>query len=493
MSQNIVQRSANSLKWNVGASTILIMSGLVRSITLARLLPIEVFGIFAWAYAIINISGYVANLGLGSAFMHRAPETEDEERAAAVQFTLKMLLVLIWFVIMVILAFALTSDPAMVSRADIRTALVVLAVCEVGLTLADTHRAILTRRIMHRRLAVAQVVGDVISTLLMISLALQGVTLWVLLAGAIIKVVVDIFIFLFWRPVWKMRLAWSGPIVRYFIHFGVRAMTARLLQEALDRVDDLWTGVFLGNVALGFYSQAYTFAVYPRSILASPIYLVAAGTYAELKGKRNQLSQAFFQVSGILVRSSFFLAGLIMLCAPEFIRIFLGARWLPMLDAFRLMLIFTLFDPLLLTTATLFIALGKPETIVRARVVQIAVMVLALFLLGLPFGIAGVALAVDIMLMVGIAILFWRARHFVDFSIRQLLLAPIAAFVMGVPLALIVGDLPGIVGSDWRTWLAKAVVFSGIYVLALLLLEWRQINTMRLLLMRHLVWRSESP
>jgi len=225
--------------------------------------------------------------------------------------------------------------------------------------------------------------------------------------------------------------------------------------------------------------------------LAAPINMVAGGTYAELTGNRKRLSRAFFRTNAFLLRSGFLLAGLLALVAPEFIRLGLGAKWLPMLDAFRLMLIYTLFDPIKATVAHLFVAVGKPGQIVQARVVQLIVLVIGLFLLGPLTGITGVALAVDFMLVVGIAILLWQARSFVDFSPRRLFAAPALGLVFGMLLAYRASTLPAIAGSDWRTGLVKIIVFTGVYGASLLALEWRQTWEM-LLIFRQLFRRSAS-
>ena len=66
------------------------------------------------------------------------------------------------------------------------------------------------------------------------------------------------------------------------------------------------------------------------------------------------------------------MAGLLALIAPEFIYLVIGRQWLPMLDAFRLMLLFTLLDPIRGTLANLFIAVGKPEKVLWARLAQLA-------------------------------------------------------------------------------------------------------------------------
>ena len=101
MSNNLARRSIASVGWNAGASVITITVLFVRSVLLARLLPVDVFGVYAGVGALIALTVVLPNFGMGAAFLHRAPETEDEERAAAVHFTLKLIFTLLWAAAMI--------------------------------------------------------------------------------------------------------------------------------------------------------------------------------------------------------------------------------------------------------------------------------------------------------------------------------------------------------------------------------------------------------
>jgi O-antigen/teichoic acid export membrane protein len=327
---------------------------------------------------------------------------------------------------------------------------------------------------VHRRLALVQVINILLSSLAAVGLAWRGATLWALLSTDLSVFVINILLFYLWRPVWRPRLAWAPRAMRYFLRFGSRNFLAIVLLRGIDKADELWAGFYLGVTSLGYYSRAYTFATYPRIILAQPVNRVVEGTYAELKENRHHLSQAFFRANAFLVRSGFFLAGLLALVAPEFTRLLLGPKWLPMLDAFRLMLVFTLLDPIKTTVGGLFIAVGSPERVVRARFAQLVVLVGGLFLLGPTLGITGVALAVNIMLAVGMIILLRKAREYVDFSPLRLFVAPALALLLGLLLARIAINVPGVLGSDWRTGFVKSIVFSMTYSIALLITERRQ-------------------
>jgi O-antigen/teichoic acid export membrane protein len=481
--QSIAQRSVTSVSWNVIGNIATVAIGFVRTVLLARWLPVEVFGVCALAGSIIALSGVLANFGMGGAFLNRVPETEDEEMAAAVHFTLKSSFTLLWAAVLVAGALVFLDGQS-------RLALLVLAGAAAGTHLTQTPRLILARRVIHRRLALIQLVDAVLSTLIALGLAYLGAGLWALLASSLVSTLLDIVFVYLWQPIWRPRLAWSPEIARYFLRFGRVNLLSGALAHALDRVDDLWTGVFLGEFLLGYYSRAYSFATYPRAILAEPINLVATGTYAELKGQRVRLSEAFVFVNSFLIRSGFFLAALIALVAPEFIRIVLGERWLPMLDAFRLMLVFTLFDPMKTTVANLFIAMGEPHRVVRVRSAQLAVLVAGLFLLGPWLGIAGVALAVDAMLIIGISVLLYKARDHVDFSVARLFAAPGLALTIGLLLAYKAGTSLWAAGNDWRSGAVKTVVFSAVYGISLLGLEHRQLPKMVSAVARHIIPRA---
>lgn len=465
MSNDLARRSVSSVGWNVAGSMTGMAVLFVRSVLLARLLPVETFGVYVGAGALVTLTAVFASFGMGGAFLHRSAETEDEAPAAAVHFTVKLLFTLVWAAAMVLFALRFAEGGR-------QTALIVLTLTQVGDELTQTSRLILVRRVIHRRLAVLQFLDAITTTVVAIGLALLGAGLWALLATDIVSMLLGIIGLMIWRPVWRLRMAWQRATVRYYLRFGSRNVIAGLLLMALDRVDDLWTQRYLGNVALGYYSRAYTFATYPRKILAAPVNQVAGGTYAELKSDRLRLSQAFFRTNALLVRSGFFLAGVLALIAPEFIRIFLGDKWLPMLEAFRLMLIFTLLDPIKMTVSDLFIAMGRPELVVRVRLAQLLILIVSLFVLGARFGIAGVALAVDLMLVIGIGVLMVQARRYVDFSARQIFGLPGVALAAG--LAVTAGLVAGLTphpSSDWWSAAVKIALFSACYLSLLLAFE----------------------
>jgi O-antigen/teichoic acid export membrane protein len=465
---NLAQRSITSVAWNSAVSLLNLMILFARYVTLRRLLSVDTFGVYAGANAVVGLTIIVAGFGMGGAFLHRARETEDEELAAAVHFTLKLIFTLSW-------ASVLAAITGLFFDGETRTALLVLIIANSGIQLAQTPTLILTRRVVHRRLALIQFLNALLTSVVAVTLAWQGFALWALLATDITTMVLTLGALYIWRPVWRPRLVKSPEVMRYFLHFGGRNFLSKVLLQALDLLDDVWTRFFLGTTPMGYYSTAYRFATYPRTILAAPINSVAGGTYAELKADRKRLSQAFFRTNAFLIRTGFLFGGLLVTIAPEFILLVLGEKWLPMLNAFRLMLVFTLLDPIKLTVADLFVAVGHPEQITRTRLVQLVVMAIGLFTLGPLLGITGVALAVDLMLVVGMAILLWQARAHIDFSPRRMFAVPTLALMLALVASHAILAIPGFQDSAWWLGGAKATIFVVIYSGVVLLLEFDQV------------------
>lgn len=469
---DIAQRSAVAIGWS--ATTTIVSIGILfaRSVLLARLLPVETFGIYAGAGAIISFSSLIADFGIGSAFVHRSKYTQDEEDAARIHFTLKTFLVLAW-------AIAAGIVSWWFAKGDTRIALLVLIATTAGSQLAQTPVLVLSRRVVHRRLSLMHIVTAASTTVAAVTFALLHANLWALLITDVVTTAILLLAlygrFPGWEPVWRPRFKWSWEASIYYLRFGGQVFVVSILEWLLQRADDLWLQAYSTPQALGYYARGYTFATYPRRIVAAPVTSVIGGTYAELKDNRLKLSKAFFRTNALLIRSGFLIAGIMALIAPEFIRIVLGSKWLPMLDVFRLMLIFTLLDPMQATISSLFVAMGSPNQLTWVRMVQLLFMLVLMAFLGTWYGIVGVAISVNIAVAVGVVLLLISAHQHVDFSPLRLFVMPVIGLVCGATLARAAITIPGVLGADWRTGVVKIAVFGLIYCAIVIGAEYKEL------------------
>jgi lipopolysaccharide exporter len=88
------------------------------------------------------------------------------------------------------------------------------------------------------------------------------------------------------------------------------------------------------------------------------------------------------------------LAGGIFILAPEFTKIFLGEKWMPMVPATQVLVLFGLLRAIGATTGVIFMAVGKPEIRTKLQSAQLTLLAILIYPLTIKLGILGTAIAV---------------------------------------------------------------------------------------------------
>jgi O-antigen/teichoic acid export membrane protein len=115
--------------------------------------------------------------------------------------------------------------------------------------------------------------------------------------------------------------------------------------------------------------------------------------------------------------------------------------------------------------------MGDAARPIPIRLLQLAILLIGLFVLGPLYGIEGVVISVNIMLVVGTFLFFRQARDYVDFSPFKLFAFPTIAVIIGVIAGWAVLVVPGLPDSEWWTAAAKIAVFVPLYASVLVLFE----------------------
>jgi O-antigen/teichoic acid export membrane protein len=460
--------STDALKgsfFGIASSLITLVLGFVRSVLLARWVAPEHFGVVALVLFYISLAGHLRTLDLGKAFMHRQ---DDSERLVGTFFCLQTGTLLLSLALLVIatplLRVAYPTTPLLTS--------ILLALVGVELVkgLSGVQETLLGKGLAFRALAITDVVASITMLLVAPYLAWRGWGAWALVAeqasGILARFVMTWLVFRPWRP----RIAWDREIARWFLDFGRAAWGAANLGFLIDRFDDVWIGTMLGEAPLGYYSRAYEFAHYPRRVIANPLVSVFTPVFARLQVDRRRLSQAFYRVSHVILRTGFLISGAFALVMPEFIALVIGTQWQPMLLTFRLMLIYTLLDALLMLSGSLLLVVGDPRGLQRSRLVQALFFIPAVIAGAYLWGINGVALAADGMLVIGAATLYPSLRKVVDFSLFKLAFWPLMALGGAYGAGLLV-EARWALPSLWLSAAAKLALFTAVYAGALAFIE----------------------
>jgi PST family polysaccharide transporter len=469
--RDIARRTAGGSIYSISASAVTILLGFIRSTLLLRLLLPEHFGVTTLALLYLGLVSQIFGFGYDGAFIHRK---DGDENLRTTYFTLRVgstiLGALVTGLLIPVLMIIYPDEP------QLAPVLLAYAGLSILKGLNAPQETILIKRLAFREISVMDVASSIVMTIVAPLMAWQGFGLWSIVgeraAGTFTRFTLMYIVYRPWRP----RLGWQKNLVRWFFSFGSRMWMSTNFTFIIDHFDDWFVGTFLGSGPLGIYSRAYQYARYPRKVVANPILQVFFPAFSRLQDDRQRLSRAFFRAASLMLRLGGLFSLLLIFTAPQFIPLLFGDKWLPMVTVFQLMIIYTLLDPLSMGARNLLMATGYPGVVMRVSLAQILLFIPAVVGLGLWLNIEGVALAANLMVLLGTSLLFHQTKRITNYSQRALWLWPIMAmlFISGLMVAInpLWGEL-----SPWLVMGLKTAIIVPLYGGILWLMEREQIRT----------------
>ena len=442
-----------------------VVLGFIRSVLLMRLLNPDDYGVVSLALFFVAFVTPFSVLGIDSALIQKK---DPQKGDFSTHFSLRLglsIIILILGILAAPLLRQLYHDQVMV--VDVFLVLLVVNIIPAS---SSTPGVVLRREMRFGALAALNLSASVAMTIVAPLLAFFGAGLWSLVAEqATSQIVRWIGFWIVLRP-WRPSLRFWKNKAKSLLQFGSRVLSSQLLGITLDRFDDFWTGTFLGPTALGYYSRAYEMATYPQRILATPLTNVFFPTYAAVQDDIEILSKAFFRSSSFLVRVGFLFSVVLMATAPELTLILFGDKWLPIVPIFRMMLIYIFLNPLYINLSYLLMGVGQPGTLAHVRLVQVIIFVFTVILFAYYWRIRGVAIAANIMMLIGTVALLAISRRFVKFSLPRMFKWPTIATLLsgatGLVLISITQEL-----NPWFSLILKSFAIACIYCLTLYITE----------------------
>lgn len=440
----------------------------IADILLARWLLPDDFGAVALARSVLELSRWLEGFGLGTLVVqHKADDRAQEQRFFSSVFSLNLVIAVTSVAFVLVMCFALRR----VYEPVVLAILLSLAAGSSFQTLCRTHHALMQRQMMFRQDATISFLSLSASSVLGVLLAWLGCGPWSLVIKRVSQMVfsgVAYCLTVRWRPRW----VWDMGVVRRIWRFSRSMWTASKLQIAQNELDDIAVGTLGDTEDLGYYSRAYRLSRLFVEFVAPAIARASLPAYSKLREDRNAVSSVFRIVLRTLARASALFYLELGLLAPTVVTLLYGARWLPMTSLFRLMLVYAFLQPLYGQYSQLLTAFGRPQDVARVRLVQTAFYAPAVFVVAHVWGAPGVAMIVNVMILIGLVLMARRAKELVEVSVSRAVLPSVlgAAVTVAVCWALQSAWQPE---SPWLTLLAFGPLIAAVFVLCLLAVEGR--------------------
>jgi polysaccharide transporter, PST family len=355
----------------------------ISTIVLARILVPEDFGLVAMVSA---ITGYIAifiDLGTRDA-VSQHPRLNTGEASALFWITAASGLL---FALIIVLCAPLIAS--FYSAPKLQAITMAMSVPIVLSGLYYQQYALMRRALMFRKLAIIDVTGNAIGTIIAILLAHLGYGYWALVwKPAIIAIVTGC-------GVWVTCGWWPGrptftPGVRSMIRFGLN-VTGFIIADTIARsMDRVALGHNYGARELGFYQNALNVYDNAANVSAAPLHNVATATLSKLRDDVQALKRAWATALSSL---AFFAApafAVLAVVGQDLVVLLLGPKWK---TAGIILSVLALRGPgqvVATTHSWLHVAAGRPDRWRHWGVLNCGLTIIAL-LCGLRYGAIGVA------------------------------------------------------------------------------------------------------
>ena len=382
----------SGIGWNVSSSLAGQFIGFVRSVTLARILAPDDFGLFTMALTITAAANALTTIGLDRTIIARKFETRDE---------LKTHLDTVWSAevirsLLVALLVTVSAFPMarFYGQTELRIIIPILASASLVQGLQNIGLVLLRKEISFGKIFWFELATNLGGAVLTVALAVVLKNVWALVIGMLLTTALGTALSYVFHP-FRPGLRFDRLALTQALHFGKFALVFAVASYVSNMADNIVAGRLLGTAALGNYSLAFNIASAPIIVVVFSVSAVLLPAYAELNSLNpSQLEPAFTKAFKLTLLIMVAIAVPLFLFANQIVFVLFGHRWTTAGSVLSILALVIPLRGLTLISSTVFWSANRPREVAIARTLDAIVFVIVLYPFTVAFGLAGVAYAV---------------------------------------------------------------------------------------------------
>lgn len=366
-------------------------------VIMSRLLDPKDFGLVAMVTVVTGLYGLFISAGLSEATI-QAPAITD-----------KQLSLLFWINIAVGMVLALAcvlSAPILVKFYDEPRVFWITVAVGLGFVVnaaSVQHSALLQRQMRYVALAIVETTSLSAGLVVGVAMAVAGLGYWAIVGAALASPAV--YVVCVWTATrWMPGLPRRNVEIRSMLRFGGTVTLNTIIVYFAYNFEKVLLGRVWGPDILGLYGRAYQLINFPTGSLNSAIGGVMFSALSRIQHEpirfRSYFLKSYALVNSLTIPITVFSA----IFAGDIIAVCLGPKWTDAAPIFRLLtptiMIFGIINP----TGWLLLSLGLYGRSLRIALV-LSPLVITSYVIGLPFGPTGVAIAFSS------AMMLWLVPH----------------------------------------------------------------------------------
>lgn len=454
---NLRQKALTGLSWSVVSQVGQQVSNLVVGVILARLLSPEEFGLIAMVTIFTGFASLFSELGFGAAIIQKA---DVEESHLSSVFWLNICS----GVLLTIIFFSGSGLIADFYEEPILKPITQLLALNFSInSMAVLQNSLFTKAIDFKPISITQICSSVFSGLIAIYMAFVGFGVWSLVYRSILDSIISASFFWFLSS-WKPKILFNWRKIKELMSFSINLLGERSMNYWVRSLDDLLIGRILGSSALGLYTKAYSFMLFPLKNISNVITRVMFPSLAAIKEDKERVGRAFLKITRVIALFTFPMMIGCIIVADDLVISLLGNDWVEMIPILQILSVVGLMQSIVTVVGSIFQSQGRTDKQFKLGLIVKPTLVLGI-LIGLNWGVIGVAIGYACSVTFAQYMNIRWAGNLIGISYIDMLKNLVPVIACTSLMGAIVFICSYVISHEWSSWIQLLLqVFVGISV-----------------------------
>jgi len=420
--------------WAFLLKIVQILMQVVKLIILARVLAPKDFGLMGVAMLTIATLETFSGTGFQAALIQKKEDIKPYLNAA---WTVTLFRGVVLYFLLFIAA------PFIADFFRIPSAVIIIRVAGISILLQAVNNIAIVyfqKELQFKKEFLYRFSGLTVDFIVSVVLALVMRNVWALvfgvLAGEFTRLIVGYLIHPFYP-----KLNFNMNMAKKLFVFGKWVLGSSIVVFLATHGDDAFLGKVLGVTMLGFYQLAFRLGNMPSSELTGTINRVLFPAYSKIQDNPVKLKEAYLKALTLISLLVIPFGVGIVIFSGQFIEIFLGNKWMPMVMPLRILAVAGLLRAIAGTSGPIFNALGKPVLDFKTNLTRSLIIIFSIYPLTFIWKINGTSISVLLGILGANFICFPNLSREINIRLKEyvnIILPPIfGTLIMGISCVII--------------------------------------------------------
>jgi len=382
---SLKQKTISGVAWNGVGNVARQILQLLSMVVMARFLSPEDFGVYAILMIFVTFMQIFASMGTSQVVIHL---DNPSQRMLSSIFFFNVAVGFLLFGVMYVAAWPIAwffDNQILVHLLQI------IGLTFIVTTLSLVQKALLEKSLYFKRVVSIETVALAIAAASGIMAAVNGFGIYSLIIHSLCNATllsIGLWLNSHWRP--SMMCRWDD--IKQVLGYSFNLTGFSTINYFARNADTFLIGKFIGASPLGVYNIAYKIMLYPLENVSRVIVRVLFPAFSSVKHDNVRFKNGYLKAISFIALVTFPLMAGLFAVSENFVDLVFGDKWEGMATLLMILAPIGMMQSIVTTVGSIYTAKGTTSLMFKIGAANAVVSVIS-FIVGLPFGVNGVAIA----------------------------------------------------------------------------------------------------